>query len=287
MISYDRPRLALITGAGSGLGRALAVRLAADRWHTVLADINLHGCHETADLVAAAGGTTDCERLDVTSPEQWSDLVCRLRERFPRLDLLINNAGVAATGEIGRSSLEDWRWLLNVNLFGVLHGCHACRQWCESSPGAHIVNIASSAALVSFPGLGGYNASKAAVVALSETLYAELRRYRVGVTTVCPSFFSSQILDKAKFSNDLQRETAYQCMQNSSISADEIARAIVRAVARRETYLVLPRPERFRWLLKRLFPKTMLNLNASRYARFLRRAGRQDAAPQRQRRRHR
>jgi short-subunit dehydrogenase len=219
--------------------------------------------------------------LDVTKIDQWTELVSRLQQEFPQLDLLVNNAGVAVTGEIGHCPLDNWRWQLEVNLFGVLHGCHACREWCLRSPGSHIVNVASAAAFVSYPELGAYNVSKAGVVALSETLYGELKRHGVGVTTVCPGFFRTNLLRRARFQNASERQAAEHCTEQARISADQVADAIVDAVKRRRMYVVLPRQERIRWFWKRLFPEAMLNLTARSYAQFRRQtaAAEQHPAP--------
>jgi NAD(P)-dependent dehydrogenase (short-subunit alcohol dehydrogenase family) len=268
---------ALVTGAGSGLGRAIAVQLADHGWHIVLTDINPGGCAETAALVEAAGGTARCEQLDVAEPQQWLDLVDRLQRDMPRLDLLVNNAGVAVTGEIGVCEIDNWHWLLSVNLFGVIHGCHACRDWLVRSPGSHVVNIASAAAFAALPNLGAYNVSKAGVLCLSETLYAELRPHGVGVTVACPGFFASNILREARFDDPGKRAEGETYVQRSMLSADQVARAILLSVRRRKLYAVVPAGMSFFWWLRRLFPTDMMNAASRAYARKLR-AQRVDSA---------
>jgi NAD(P)-dependent dehydrogenase (short-subunit alcohol dehydrogenase family) len=253
----------IITGAASGLGRALAVRLAQDGWQIALADIDLPGCRETAALVEQAGGAARVEQLDVTDPQAWSDLVERLQREWDHLDLLVNNAGVACSGEIGDLPLANWHWAIDVNLFGVIHGCHACRDWLVRNPrGSHVVNIASAAAIVSAPTMAAYNVSKAGVVALSETLYAELRGRGVGVTVVCPGFFATNLLAGARFHTDAERDSAGRLMNGARLSAEVVARAIVRAISRKQLYLVLPARARIYWRLRRLWPTAMMKLVA-------------------------
>jgi NAD(P)-dependent dehydrogenase (short-subunit alcohol dehydrogenase family) len=254
---------AVITGAASGLGRALALRLAASGWRIALADVDLAGCRETAALVERAGGAARVESLDVANPEQWANLVERLQRDWDQLDLLVNNAGVACSGEIGDLPLADWRWTIEINLFGAIHGCHTCRDWLVRNPrGAHVVNIASAAAIVCAPSMSAYSVSKAGVVALSETLYAELRPRRVGVTVVCPGFFATNLLSGARFHTTAQQQSAARLMHSARISADDVARAIERAIARKQLYLMLPRRIRFVWLLRRLWPMAMMKLVA-------------------------
>ena len=251
-----RRRHALITGAASGLGRALAVRLARDGWHIAVCDVDDAGSRETVSLVEQAGGTGQAERLDVTLPAEWESLRDRLRGQWERIDLLVNNAGVSGAGEVGRFPLDDWRWILDVNLFGVIYGCHCFVDWLAENPhGAHIVNTASMAAVVSAPTMGGYNVSKAAVVSLSETLYAELLHRGVGVTVLCPGFVQTRLLDAGRWHRPALKSRAEECFAEARITADDVAEATLRAIRRRQLYVVLPLRGRIFWRLKRLVPQ--------------------------------
>ena len=251
-----RRRHALITGAASGLGRALAVRLARDGWHVAVCDVDDAGGRETVSLVEQAGGTGQAERLDVTLPAEWESLRDRLRGQWERIDLLVNNAGVSGAGEVGRFPLDDWRWILDVNLFGVLYGCHAFVDWLAENPDRpHIVNTASMAAVVSAPTMGGYNVSKAAVVSLSETLYAELLHRGVGVTVLCPGFVATNLLDAGRWHRPALKSRAEECFAEARITADDVAEATLRAIRLRQLYVVLPLRGRIFWRLKRLVPQ--------------------------------
>jgi NAD(P)-dependent dehydrogenase (short-subunit alcohol dehydrogenase family) len=255
-----RRRHAVITGAASGLGRALAVRLAREGWHVAVCDIDSPGALETVSLVERAGGTAQAERLDVTLPAEWEALRERLGRQWEQVDLVVNNAGVSGAGEVGRFPLDDWRWVLDVNLFGVIHGCHSFVDWLAENPhGAHIVNTASMAAVASAPAMGAYSASKAAVVSLSETLYAELMHRGVGVTVLCPGFVATNLLDAGRWHRPALKATAKAYFAEARITADDVAEATLRAIRRKQLYVVLPLRGRIFWWLKRLVPQWFMN----------------------------
>jgi NAD(P)-dependent dehydrogenase (short-subunit alcohol dehydrogenase family) len=260
-------RYALITGAGSGLGRAISVALAQRGWHVAVADVNDAASEETLTLVRQAGGNGQVEHLDVTQLGQWQQIHQRLSKQWPHLDLLVNNAGVGVGGEVGRLPLDDWRWIVNINLWGVIYGCHTMVEWLKANPqGAHIVNIASMAAIVSAPSMAPYNVTKAGVLSLSETLYGELLPYNVGVTGVCPSFFPTSIIKSGRFQGDKQREVASKLMASSKCTAEHVAQRILRAIDRKQLYVTVPGVATFFWRLKRLMPVTVLKLISKRNA---------------------
>jgi NAD(P)-dependent dehydrogenase (short-subunit alcohol dehydrogenase family) len=268
--STAESRTALVTGAASGLGRALAILLARAGWQIALADVNDAGLAETLRQVEAAGGRGRAEHLDVTKPEEWQSLCRRLQADWPVLDLLVNNAGVACAGEVGAFPLEDWRWAIETNLLGAIFGCHACIEWLKQNPGrAHIVNVASIAAALAAPGMAPYSVSKAGVLTLSETLYVELAPHGVGVSVVCSGFFASDLVAKGRFQGDRERQAAENFTLAARITADDVARAIVRAIAGRKLYVVLPARARLLWRLKRLLPGVWLRILAIAYQRHV------------------
>ncbi len=130
----DQRRNAIITGAASGLGRAIALRLARDGWNIAVCDINDARGTAVAEEVKAAGGDASFEHLDVTDIEQWQQLSQRLRDRWQSLDLLVNNAGVAAGGNVGEAPLDDWRWIIDINLYNGIYGCHTFVDWLKANP---------------------------------------------------------------------------------------------------------------------------------------------------------
>jgi NAD(P)-dependent dehydrogenase (short-subunit alcohol dehydrogenase family) len=258
---------AIVTGGASGLGRAFCIELGRRGWHVAVCDVNHQGSQETLRLVREAGGDGQVEHLDVSQADAWLVLRDRLKASWPALDLLINNAGVGVAGEVGQLPLEDWHWIININLYGAIYGCHALVGWMKENPGAHIVNIASMAAIVSAPGMAPYNITKAGMVSFSETLFGELKPYKVGVTAVCPAFVPTNILANGRFNTDQQRETAQKLMAQSRATPEQVAKRVIRAVERNELYVFVPTVASIFWRLKRLMPKTVLKLIASRNAR--------------------
>lgn len=263
---------AVVTGGGSGLGRALCLRLAGDGWTIAVCDRNEQTAEETRGMVDAAGGRGTVHRLDVTDPAQWHALHERLQAVWPRLDLLANNAGVSAGGESAAMGLDDWRFVLDVNLYGPILGCQTFIPWLVENPGrGHIINTASLAGLISAPGMGPYNVSKAGVVALSETLYSELKRRGVGVTVLCPGFFSTNLLTDGRFPAEAYRKAGKAYMDQSRFTADDVARLAVRAMHRKRLYVVHDYRARALWRLKRLAPVSFHRLVTRLYHRTIKR----------------
>jgi NAD(P)-dependent dehydrogenase (short-subunit alcohol dehydrogenase family) len=261
-------RYALISGAASGLGRALAVRLARDGWQLAIADIDETGSRETLRLVEAAGGTGRIELLDVRQFDEWHRLVDHLKKDWPRLDMLINNAGVACSGQVGITPLDDWRWLIDTNLFGVINGCYACLNWLKQNPSrTSLVNISSIAAVLAPPAMATYNVAKAGVLALSETMASELHTSRVRVTVACPGFFRSRLLDCGRFQTQLERMSAERYTGTAPMNADQIADCIIRAAYRGKLHVFLPARARWLWNFRRLFPGLWIKLLGVGYAR--------------------
>lgn len=259
----NAPKYAIVTGAASGLGRAISLELARAGWYIAVCDLNDTGSEETLSLVRQAGGQGQTEHLDVTDPQAWEALRDKLESSWPSLDLLVNNAGVGVGGEVGQLSLDDWHWIININLYGAIYGCHTLVDWMKRSPrGSHIVNIASMAAIVSAPAMAPYNMTKAAMLSLSETLYGELKPYNIGVTGVCPAFFQTNIITSGRFANEQQRKMASQLMRSSKATAEQVAKKIVRAVERRQLYVFAPAVASIFWRLKRLMPRITLNIIA-------------------------
>ena len=193
-----RGKIAVITGAGSGIGRELAFACARGGASLVLADVDEPGMEETARGIEAA---TLRVRCDVSKPEQLENLAAKTYERFDAAHLLFNNAGVAVTGPAWSATLEDWKWVLDINLMGVVHGMRAfVPRMLKQGVEGHVVNTASVAGLLSLPGSAVYCASKHAVVAISECLYQDLQRAKakIGVSVLCPAFVNTGIAESQR-----------------------------------------------------------------------------------------
>jgi NAD(P)-dependent dehydrogenase (short-subunit alcohol dehydrogenase family) len=224
------PRTVLITGASSGLGAALAARYAARGDRVLLTDLSPPPHPPLNSLF---------RRLDITSPHDWNDAMAWMRDEVGHLDMLINNAGVAAGGRIDAADVTQWRRVLDINVLGAVNGCRAVTPLMKAQGRGHIVNIASLAGLVHPPAMGAYNASKAAVVALAETLRHELRPWGIDVSVVCPSFFRSALATSLSGEDPLTDAVAAKLISGAPRNADEIAARAIAGIDRRQ-FLILP-----------------------------------------------
>ena len=246
----------MITGAGSGLGREIALRWAREGWHLALADISEPGLQQTLARVREAGGDGFVQRCDVRDYSQLTALAQACDERLGGIDVIVNNAGVASGGFFGELSLEDWDWQLAINLMGVVKGCKAFLPLLERSKG-RIINIASMAALMQGPGMSNYNVAKAGVLALSESLLVELRGLDIAVHVVCPSFFQTNLLDSFRGPTPAMKAQVGKLLESSPITAADIAEYIHQQVATGE-FLILPHEAgRMAWQLKQQAPQQL------------------------------
>ena len=190
---------AVVTGAGSG-GRSFAVELAKRGGSVVCADINLEAAEETVTLLEQQGAKAFAMHCDVGNPEHVTNLAetAEILLSHP-VTLVINNAGVGLGGKFDELSLEDWNWVMNINLWGVIHGCHhICAKVQKLGYGA-IINVASAASYTAAPEMTAYNVTKAGVRALSETLSAELRKFNIKVNVLCPTLVPTNIIKMVVF----------------------------------------------------------------------------------------
>ncbi|MFM8496548.1 MAG: SDR family NAD(P)-dependent oxidoreductase [Planctomycetia bacterium] len=264
-------RTAVITGAASGLGAALARLLAAEGWDLALVDLP-PSAPALETVVAASPGQESAAILapfDVRDAASWQALRARLRSAWPALDLLVNAAGVGATGEVGSLPESQWRRVIDTNLVGTALGCETFLPWLREQPrGATVVNVASISGLLGIPSMAAYSASKAAVIALSESIAAESPAGRPGVTIVCPGFFRSGLLDTWHFTGEKEAREARRRMDATPLDAPALARRIRRAIDRDERYVIEGFQARCLWRLKRLAPRTTTALLRRVYRRL-------------------
>jgi len=247
---------AVVTGAGSGLGRALCVKLAGRGCRILLADINMDGAQETLEMVKKAGGESEVYQCDVTKREAVEQMAHYAFDKFKRVDILINNAGVAGAGFTGDAPLEDWHWCINIDMWGMIYGCHYFIPLMKAQGGGgYIINVASEAGLVCLPEMGPYNVAKAGVVALSETIKTELAPHNIGVTVVCPSFFKTNLLKTMRYQNDYQKELAETTFEHGRLTAADIAAHVMRAMDKKKLYVVPGFHAGFFWFEKRMAPE--------------------------------
>ncbi len=199
MVTELAGRVAVVTGAASGIGRAMAELFAHERAKVVLADIDARALAVAVQSIKGRGAEALGVPTDVTDLASVTALAETAFKSFGKVNVLCNNAGVALWGGLETATHRDWQWVLGVNLWGVIHGVEAFvpRMIASREPG-HIVNTASMAGLIASRGLGVYNTSKYAVVGLSETLAKDLRPYRIGVSVLCPMGVATQIRESAR-----------------------------------------------------------------------------------------
>jgi len=245
---------AVITGAGSGFGRALAMVLARKGWKILIADINHKSMEETLAMVRQAGGDGEVFECDVSKPENVRAMADYSFSKWGEIDLLINNAGVVSCGIVDGIPLEDWHWCVDINFWGMLYGCHSFIPHMKIQGGGHIINVASSAGLFCLMEMGPYNVTKAAVISLSETLRQELVPYKIGVTVACPMFFNTHLLDNMHYQNQFQTEFAHSAFEHGCLSADEVAERTIKAFEKNKLYVIPQFSGKYYWILKRLSP---------------------------------
>lgn len=244
---------AVVTGAGSGLGRAFCVELSRRGARIVGADVREEGLRETAALLP--GAPMETFACDVSRREEVEALSRHAEEKLGGVDLLINNAGVAVSGDVGTVSGDDWAWIVGVNLLGVAHGCEVFVPGMKRRGAGHVINVASLAAIACAPSMAPYNATKAAVVAISETLVGELNGTGVGVSVLCPSFFPTNIAANARGTDPKMKGVVDKLMAQSKWTAADVARMTLDAAAAGQVY-VLPHAEgRLLWWAKRGAPQ--------------------------------
>jgi NAD(P)-dependent dehydrogenase (short-subunit alcohol dehydrogenase family) len=251
-------KVAVVTGAASGIGKAVALRAAAEGMRVVLADIEEAPLKEADGEVAARGAETLTVVTDVSDAASVRALRDRAVEAFGAVHLVHNNAGVGSGGPIWEVPEEDWRWILGVNLWGVVNGIATFVPLLIEQGEGHVVNTASIAGLVTAPFLGPYNATKQAVVAISETLFKDLQATGVsgvGVSVLCPGFVRTRIAESgrnrpswapervAEDGGDAEAlRTAIGDMIASGIAPDDVATQVLNAV-RTNTFYIRTHPE--------------------------------------------
>lgn len=214
---------------------------------------------------------------DVTHADELTVAVNSFAATQDGLDVMINNAGVASSGDFMEIPLEDWRWILDINFLGVVHGCRAAIPHLQRNGSGLLINIASAAAFASAPGMASYNATKAAVLSLSETLAVELRDTNTQVSVVMPTFFRTGLLESFRGPQE-RRTRAAALMDESKYPATQVAHDLLRFAARGRTYIPLPATARVLWRLKRWMPNVFLRLVTSFRARAAAAAGGQRVA---------
>jgi NAD(P)-dependent dehydrogenase (short-subunit alcohol dehydrogenase family) len=252
-----REKVAVVTGAASGIGRALAQRFAQEGMKVVLADVEMPALEQATREIEAAGAAALAVRTDVSNASDVERLAQAALDRFGAVHVVCNNAGVAASAPSWMYTVADWQWVLGVNLWGVIHGVRVFTPILLAQGGeGHIVNTASLAGLISGPGAAAYNASKFAVVAISESLHHELTMLGspVRVSVLCPGFVNTRIADAGRNRPATLGETAPQLPGAEEMeqlgrqllaagSPPSIVADVVFGAIRDERFYIFPHPD--------------------------------------------
>ncbi|MEU5045747.1 SDR family oxidoreductase [Streptomyces griseorubiginosus] len=258
-------RLVLVTGAGSGIGRATAFAFAEAGARVVAVDRDAETAARTAELSRLLGAPEAwAETVDVSDEQAMEKLADKVATEYGVVDVLVNNAGIGLGGPFLDTTTEDWRKVLDVNLWGVIHGCRLFgRQMAERGQGGHIVNTASAAAFQPSRALSAYGTSKAAVLMLSESLRAELAGRGIGVSAVCPGFVNTGITSTARFAGvdadeeKRRRKRATRLYGLRNYPPEKVADAILRAVVRNQAVVPVTPEARAAHVLARWAPKAL------------------------------
>lgn len=253
----SRNAFAVVTGAGSGIGRAFSEELARRGGAVVCADINLDTAQETVDRITRAGGRAWAVQCDVSVQAQVEALAEQADALLPEpVNLVINNAGVGVGGKpIGEISLDDWHWTMGINLWGVIHGCHVFAPRLKAQGYGGIINVASSASFAAGPLMGPYNVTKAGVLALSETLAAETSGTGVNVTVLCPTVVNTNIFTSGRIDAGVT-PLMNKIVELTGVSAEGVALTTLKALDRGQLYVLPQLDARMIWRAKRYLPAT-------------------------------
>jgi short-subunit dehydrogenase len=271
-----RDRVAVVTGAGAGIGRALAVELASRGCHLGLVDVNEEGLAETASAVGTHPVEVTQHATDVSDRTQMAALPAAVLEAHGQVNLLINNAGITLQKSFGNHSLDDWERVIGINLWGVVYGCHFFLDALRSADEAHIVNLSSMSAFAGMPTQSSYCATKAAIKGLSESLWAELDAEGIRVTSVHPGAIKTEMIQAtiAEADDAAIAQRNYELVQKMGVDAEKAALIIIGAVVKNKLRVRVGRDAVLLDWLKRVAPVSI-------HRPFARLARTQLAAPQR------
>lgn len=268
----------VITGAGSGLGRALALRYAREGWAVAVLDLSVDTAEATAQAVREAGGRAMAAAADVRDEDSLAAAAERAAAELGPIGAWVNNAGIASAGTVEDAPIAQWQGVLDINLLGVVRGARVAIPHLRAAGGGHIANVASFAGIANPPAMASYNVAKAGVISLSETLRAELADDGIHVLVACPSFFQTNLVQSSRsVAGDSDMTDAapqmsvitQRLMERSAFTAEDVADAILGA-ADAGRFLVIMPPDRTRWLAKRASPELFFRMVLKSTRSFLR-----------------
>ena len=257
MVNNLQDALVLVTGAGSGIGRATALAFAAEGARVMAADINLASAEKTAADCSERAGGAEPLLLDVADWDAVVDVAEKVRADHGALDVLVNNAGVGMSGRLTDMSVEDWRWIRSINLDGVVHGCRAFGPAMVERGAGHVVNVSSGLGYTQTGTEIAYCTTKAAVLAFSRCLQADWSSRGVGVSAICPGVINTPILGASRFLGTQDSATTRRRAEwifGKGHKPESVAQAIVGAVLRNRPVVAVGWEAKLGWAAHRLLP---------------------------------
>lgn len=272
---------AIITGGASGIGRAFAEELATRGCDVVVADLQIENAHKVASNILASGGKAAAVKVDVTNFPALEQIVKETIQRTGRLDYMFNNAGIGIIGDVNHYKIEDWNYILDINLHGVINGVQAAYNVMLNQGFGHIVNTASVAGIAPCPGMVSYGTTKHAVVGLSTSLRGEARMRGIRVSVLCPGFVHTAILDNGgkygkalvKLSAEQQQLISEMIEKFRPLDPSLFARKALNYVAKNKAVIVLPKRYKVFWWINRLCPSLGMYLGRVSYQNHQRKLG--------------
>ena len=261
----------LITGGATGLGKSLALIWAKNHRSAIkicIADLNQMRGEATVAELESLGAHAFFMQCDIAKQDDITHLRAVIQSQWGGLDIIINNAGVASAGSLEGETIEQWQWVLNINLLGMVRICQTFNPVFKEQGHGYFINIASQAGLTPIPFMGSYNATKAAVVSFSETMKLELSVDNIDVSVVCPSFFKTHLDESMRTEEPALKKMMARAFEKSELSALQVANIIYQAAQKRTFLILTHKLGKQAYLMKKLLPealyiKTMLNKTKS------------------------
>lgn len=250
----------LITGGATGLGKSMALAWAKNENTAInicIADINQSRGDATVAELQALGAQAFYQHCDITKQEDIEQLRTVINAKWHGLDIVINNAGVASGGSLQGESIEQWQWILDINLLGMVRVSQTFLADFKAQGHGYFINIASQAGLTPIPFMSSYNAVKAAVVSLSETMKLELAHDNIDVSVVCPSFFKTNLDESMRTSEPAMKKMMDRAFDKSDISAEQVATRIYQAAQKRRFLILTHKLGKQAFLMKKIMPTAM------------------------------
>ena len=249
-------KVAVITGGAGGVGSALAARLADRGCHLALVDISEEALTKVVNELSVKNINITSHVVDITDKAQMSELPAKVLAAHGKVNILVNNAGITYQKSFETHSIEDWEKIIGINWWGLLYGCHYFLDALKDSGEGHIINLSSMSAFVGLPGQTSYCATKAAVKLLSESMWAEMEKLNIGVTSVHPGAIKTGMIQATlKSSDDLEAaQRNYELAQRIGVTPEHVAARIIKAIQKKDLRIRVGKDAILLDLLKRWFP---------------------------------